>query len=129
LKHDAARNEFAKYDLTRTNNERSVKRLSETAGDDLSVTRDHVLVLQNAGPQARRQRLAPASCMWRRKRELRLEASEEEWARRRDAFAPRPPRLARGYGALFARAIGQADEGCDFDFLERGEALPEPEIH
>jgi dihydroxy-acid dehydratase len=151
--------------------------------EDLAVTPDHVLVLQNAGPQgapgmpewgmlpipkklvrqgvrdmlrisdARMSGTSYGACVLHvapesfiggplafactgdeisvdvEKRELTLEASEAELARRREAFAPRRPRLARGYGALFARAIGQADEGCDFDFLERGEPLPEPEIH
>ncbi len=63
------------------------------------------------------------------KRSLTLDVSDDELAHRQAALAPRPPRLARGYGALFARSIGQADEGCDFDFLLLGEALPEPEIH
>jgi dihydroxyacid dehydratase/phosphogluconate dehydratase len=63
------------------------------------------------------------------KRSLELEVSEEELSRRSAAFTPRPPRLSRGYGALFARSIRQADEGCDFDFLERGETLAEPGIH
>jgi dihydroxy-acid dehydratase len=62
-------------------------------------------------------------------RSLDLQVDEAELGRRAAAFTPRPPRLSRGYGALFARSIRQADEGCDFDFLERGEALPEPEIH
>jgi dihydroxy-acid dehydratase len=35
----------------------------------------------------------------------------------------------RGYGALFSDRFGQADEGCDFDFLKAGAATPEPEIH
>jgi dihydroxy-acid dehydratase len=62
-------------------------------------------------------------------RSLTLDVADGELARRRAAFVPRPPRLSRGYGALFARSIGQADDGCDFDFLMRGEALAEPEIH
>ena len=37
--------------------------------------------------------------------------------------------LARGYSALFARHIRQANEGCDFDFLEGGAPTPDPEIH
>ena len=35
----------------------------------------------------------------------------------------------RGYGALFAQHITQADKGCDFDFLHGGAATPDPEIH
>ena len=39
------------------------------------------------------------------------------------------PRYARGYGAMFSAHIGQADEGCDFDFLAGRGQVPEPEIH
>jgi dihydroxy-acid dehydratase len=30
---------------------------------------------------------------------------------------------------MYSQHIGQADEGCDFDFLLAGKATPEPEIH
>jgi hypothetical protein len=33
------------------------------------------------------------------------------------------------YGAMFCAHIGQADEGCDFDFLQGQAAIAEPEIH
>ena len=36
---------------------------------------------------------------------------------------------AAGYGALYLKHINQANEGCDFDFLEAGPPTPEPEIH
>jgi dihydroxy-acid dehydratase len=62
-------------------------------------------------------------------RRLNLLVDEEELARRRAAWQPPPPRYARGYGALYLRHISQANEGCDFDFLEAGPATPEPEIH
>ena len=39
------------------------------------------------------------------------------------------PKYARGYGALYLQHITQADQGCDFDFLEAGAPTPEPEIH
>jgi dihydroxy-acid dehydratase len=151
--------------------------------DDLDVTPDHVLVLQNAGPQgapgmpewgmlpipkklvrdgvrdmlrisdARMSGTSYGACVLHvapeayiggplalartgdmisvdvDRRSLTLDVADDELARRHAGFLPRPPRLSRGYGALFARAIGQADEGCDFDFLLRGERLPEPEIH
>jgi L-arabonate dehydrase len=151
--------------------------------DDLDVTPDHVLVLQNAGPQgapgmpewgmlpipkkllragvrdmlrisdARMSGTSYGACILHvtpeayiggplalartgdtiavnvDNRSLDLEVGAEELGRRQAAFTPRPPRLSRGYGALFARSIRQADEGCDFDFLERGETLAEPEIH
>ena len=38
-------------------------------------------------------------------------------------------KYARGYGALYLQHITQANEGCDFDFLEAGAPTPEPEIH
>ncbi|MGD0723284.1 MAG: L-arabinonate dehydratase [Roseiarcus sp.] len=155
----------------------------EVERDDLEVTPDHVLVLQNAGPQgapgmpewgmlpipktlvragvrdmlrisdARMSGTSYGACVLHvspeayvggplalartgdviavdvAERRLTIELGEAELARRAAAFRPRPARLSRGYGALFARSIGQADEGCDFDFLERGEALPEVEIH
>jgi dihydroxyacid dehydratase/phosphogluconate dehydratase len=151
--------------------------------DDLNVTPDHVLVLQNAGPQgapgmpewgmlpipkklvregvrdmlrisdARMSGTSYGACVLHvapeayiggplalartgdlisvdvDNRSLTLDVSDDELARREAAFVPPSPRLSRGYGALFARSIGQADEGCDFDFLLRGERLPEPEIH
>jgi dihydroxy-acid dehydratase len=151
--------------------------------DDLSVTPDSVLVLQNAGPQgapgmpewgmlpipkklvregvrdmlrisdARMSGTSYGACVLHvspesyiggplalartgdtiavdvDQRSLTLDVADDELARRRAAFVSRPPRLSRGYGALFARSIGQADDGCDFDFLMRGEPLAEPEIH
>ena len=35
----------------------------------------------------------------------------------------------RSYGAIFSRHVKQADEGCDFDFLEGTTPVPDPEIH
>ncbi len=62
-------------------------------------------------------------------RRIHLHVSEEELARRRAAWRAPPPRYPRGYGAMYAAHIGQADEGCDFDFLLAGAPIPEPEIH
>ena len=62
-------------------------------------------------------------------RRIHLHVSAEELARRRNAWKPPPPRYPRGYGAMFSAHIGQADEGCDFDFLEGQAAIAEPEIH
>ena len=63
-------------------------------------------------------------------RRIHLEISDEELAARRAAWTPPPPRYARGYGWMFGRHILQADQGCDFDFLETGfgEPVPEPAI-
>ena len=35
----------------------------------------------------------------------------------------------RGFGALYQQHVTQADQGCDFDFLEGTAPTPEPEIH
>ena len=50
-------------------------------------------------------------------RALTLRVSDEELARRRAAWTPRPPHYERGYGRLFLDHVLQANEGCDFDFL------------
>jgi dihydroxy-acid dehydratase len=60
---------------------------------------------------------------------IHLHVAVDELARRREAWQPPPPRYQRGYGAMFSTHIGQADEGCDFDFLQGQAVIPEPEIH
>ncbi|MEV8612223.1 L-arabinonate dehydratase [Amycolatopsis sp. NPDC051373] len=60
-------------------------------------------------------------------RALRLEVPDDELARRRADWLEPAPRFERGYGALYAEHITQADEGCDFDFLARAGANPEPD--
>jgi dihydroxy-acid dehydratase len=62
-------------------------------------------------------------------RRLTLNVPDEELARRKSAWTPPTPRYGRGYGQMFAAHITQANEGCDFDFLERGTPTPDPEIH
>ena len=63
-------------------------------------------------------------------RTIHLEVTDDELDARRSAWTPPPPRYERGYGWMFGRHILQADEGCDFDFLETtfGKAVPEPDI-
>jgi len=60
---------------------------------------------------------------------LSLKVSDEELDLRRAAWRKPPPRYARGYGRLFSEHVSQANEGCDFDFLEHGPPTPDPEIH
>jgi dihydroxy-acid dehydratase len=62
-------------------------------------------------------------------RRLHLHVSDAELARRRAGWQPPSPRFQRGFGALYARHVTQADKGCDFDFLEGAAVTPEPDIH
>jgi dihydroxy-acid dehydratase len=62
-------------------------------------------------------------------RRLMLNVTDDELARRRAAWHPPPPKYLRGYGAIYVQHMTQANEGCDFDVLARGEATPDPEIH
>jgi len=59
-------------------------------------------------------------------RTLRLQVPDEELARRRAEWTAPPERYARGYGALYAEQITQADTGCDFAFLARPGQVPDP---
>jgi len=60
------------------------------------------------------------------KRRLHLDVSDEELARRRDAWTPPEPPMAGGYQRLYFDHVLQADEGVDLDFLvgQRGAAVP-----
>ena len=49
-------------------------------------------------------------------------------AKRRAAWKPAPPRYHRGYAKLYVEHVTQADQGADFDFLQHGPAVPEPDI-
>jgi dihydroxy-acid dehydratase len=60
---------------------------------------------------------------------LTLRVNDEEIMRRRAEWRPKAGIYPRGYGKLFMEHIKQADEGCDFDFLEGTAPIPEPEIH
>jgi dihydroxy-acid dehydratase len=62
-------------------------------------------------------------------RRLHLQVSDEELAQRRSEWQPPERRYGRGFGALYAAHVTQAEQGCDFDFLHAGTATPEPEIH
>ena len=150
---------------------------------DLPVTRDSVLILQNAGPQggpgmpewgmlpipkkilkegvrdmvrisdARMSGTSYGTCVLHVApesfvggplalvqegdiveldvpgRRLHLAVSDEELARRKADWTPPPRKFERGFGALYARHISQANEGCDFDILAGVDRTPEPEIH
>jgi dihydroxy-acid dehydratase len=62
-------------------------------------------------------------------RTLNVKLDEAELARRKSQWKRPPPRYERGYGAMFAAHITQANLGCDFDYLQGTQATQEPEIH
>jgi dihydroxy-acid dehydratase len=151
--------------------------------DDLEVTPDHVLVLQNAGPiggpgmpewgmlpipkkllkqgvrdmlrisDGRMSGTAYGACILHvapesyvggplaavrngdiisvdvDRRSISLEVTSAEIERRLGEWQPPDRDFPRGYNKLFTEHIGQANRGCDFDFLEGDALLPEPEIH
>jgi dihydroxy-acid dehydratase len=61
-------------------------------------------------------------------RKLHLHVSDEELAKRRASWKPAPQRYHRGYAKLFVETVTQADQGADFDFLQHGPVVPEPDI-
>jgi dihydroxy-acid dehydratase len=63
------------------------------------------------------------------RRRLQLQVDDAELMRRRRLWQQPAPHYARGYGALYAKHITQADKGCDFDFMHAGAPTPDPEIH
>jgi dihydroxy-acid dehydratase len=63
------------------------------------------------------------------KRQLNLKIADAEMSTRKSAWKPAARKYERGYGAIFSQHVKQADEGCDFDFLEGTAPIPEPEIH
>ena len=63
------------------------------------------------------------------KRSIHVALSDAEIAERIKGYKPPPRDYPRGYYKMFAEHTRQANEGCDFDFLEGAEGIPEPEIH
>jgi dihydroxy-acid dehydratase len=62
-------------------------------------------------------------------RRLSLDVDDAELARRRAQWQRPPLHYTRGFGALYQSHVTQANDGCDFDFLEGTVATPDPEIH
>lgn len=62
-------------------------------------------------------------------RKLELKVDEAELNARRAAWVAPAPRYLRGYGALFAQQVTQADEGCDFMLLQGTAPTREPDIY
>jgi dihydroxyacid dehydratase/phosphogluconate dehydratase len=61
-------------------------------------------------------------------RRLEMLVSEVDLAKRKAAWIRPPARFGRGYGVIFQQHVTQADQGCDFDFLQSGPATAEPDI-
>lgn len=63
-------------------------------------------------------------------RSIHLHVAPDELARRKAIRQAPEARFGRGYGWMFTRHIQQANEGCDFDFLQTtfGQAAGEPDI-
>ena len=62
---------------------------------------------------------------------LDMLVDEAELARRRAEWKAPKPRFERGYGYMFNQHVTQADQGCDFDFLQSdfGRTAGEPDIY
>lgn len=63
-------------------------------------------------------------------RRLDMLVGDDEILRRRKAWAKPERKFERGWGWMYSQHVGQADTGCDFDFLQRDFGTPagEPDI-
>jgi dihydroxy-acid dehydratase len=63
-------------------------------------------------------------------RRIDMAVTGSEIEARRDNWKQPEPRFERGYGWAFSQHVGQADQGCDFDYLspEFGRTAGEPDI-
>ena len=74
-------------------------------------------------------------------RKLNVLITDAEMAKRKAAWVAPAPKFERGFGKIYLQHIQQANEGCDFDFLEtrvqttnalsqqKSSSGSEPEIH
>jgi len=64
-------------------------------------------------------------------RSIDMLVDESELKKRKDAWVAPSVNFERGFGWVFSRHVKQANEGCDFDFLETsfGTPVDEPAIH
>jgi dihydroxy-acid dehydratase len=62
-------------------------------------------------------------------RRIHLCVDDDELARRRELWRAPTERYGRSYTKLFQQHVTQADLGRDFDFLEAGREVPEPDIY
>ena len=64
-------------------------------------------------------------------RRIDMLVDDGEIERRRSEWQKPADKAGRGYGWMFAKHVGQADTGADFDFLETAlrPSAPEPDIY
>ena len=62
-------------------------------------------------------------------RTLIMEVDDNELARRKTHWIKPQFTEKRGYSLLYRAHVTQAERGCDFDFLEGDDPLPEPDIY
>lgn len=62
-------------------------------------------------------------------RTINAHLDDAQIAERLLRWKPPPRDYERGYYRMFVQHVGQAHEGCDFDYLEGAGKIPEPEIH
>jgi len=61
---------------------------------------------------------------------IEVKISDEEMASRQAAWKPPPAKYPRSYTKMYIEHVTQANDGCDFDYLEYSEdEVPETEIH
>ena len=59
---------------------------------------------------------------------LNLHVDAAELDRRREVWKPHRTTPDRGYVAMYAQHVTQANRGCDFDYLQAGARIDEPEV-
>lgn len=62
------------------------------------------------------------------RRTLNMLVSAAELAQRQASWQPPSAKVRRGFVQLYQRHVTQADQGCDFDFLQGNAATAEPDI-
>ena len=61
---------------------------------------------------------------------IEVKISDEEMTSRQAAWKPPPAKYPRSYTKMYIEHVTQANDGCDFDYLEYSEdEVPETEIH
>tara|TARA_B110000259_G_C13786611_1_gene310883 strand:- start:319 stop:651 length:333 start_codon:yes stop_codon:yes gene_type:complete len=63
-------------------------------------------------------------------RTINMVVDDEVLASRKKLLKPREPKAGRGWLWMYSKHVTQANEGCDFDFLETdfGKSAKEPDI-